>query len=79
MTRALGLTSEDQGGALAAGEPRRPLFVDALGRVTCAPLLPHAKVPDVLPPPNQVVWMTWAECLAAVWGMRLRVWNHLRM
>lgn len=42
-------------------------FVDALGRVTCAPLLAHAKVPDVLPPPDQVVWMTWAEGLAAVW------------
>jgi len=64
---ALDLASEDEAVELANSEPRSAFFFDSVGRVSCAPLSPLARIPDVLPPPDHVAWMTWTEGLAAVW------------
>jgi hypothetical protein len=75
LMHILGLSSQAQVDELGKTEPRTALFVDTHGRVSCAPLWPLAQVPDVPPPPERVVWMTWTEGLAAVWedeAMRLK-------
>ena len=76
---ALGLASEHEAAELASSEPRSAFFLDVLGRVSCAPLSPLAQIPDVLPQPDHVAWMTWAEGLAAVWedeASRLQTLEH---
>ena len=64
---ALGITQSTEVVILELAAPRVPFYADPAGCIISMPLGADGLLPEEGRGPVQVLWLTWAEGLAAVW------------